>query len=249
MKRILQFAFFVAILFAGVVLPCEAADPFFPRLWNSFFSVNVSNAHDKDPLTDDFATGGTWGDPAVPENCEAEVASELDTRFLTYVTDNDTGIRFSPRVQNPDFGKACLYRIKFNEAESFLTLPDDAKGGFTVISTNKIAGVDDVMFAGYIPRDRQWVRLSLLSGTVAPQFNVWYDLATRYKSIGGVKYISYYVKLPTGDYEPLCDAGNRYLFPLPDAATLAMPGVMFRGAGKVGDFNGVGQRGGVMTVR
>ena len=249
MKRITQFAVLAAVLVAGAGRSCTAADYFIPGLWNSFFSANFSTASDGDALTDALATGGTWGEPALPDGCEAEVETDLDLRYLTFVTDNDNGIRFSPRVQNPASGKACLFRVRFNEAESFMTLPEDAKGGFTVISTNKVDGVDDVMFAGYAPKERQWLRLKLKSGAVAPAFNVWYDLATRYKTIDGVSYVSYFVKLPTGDYERLFDDDDRYLFALPDGATLAMPGVMMRGAGRVGDFTGVGQKGGVLTIR
>ena len=248
MSRIVRFVLSFALVASGAAFPRGAvADAFVPKIWNSFFTVSFVDCRDGDLLTDSGASGGTWGADPIPEDGEASVKDVLGEKSLVFVTGNENALAFTTSVNDEKSSKACLYRIKFPASEAYIQLPEKVKAAFTVACTN---GVDN-HFSGYDPSTAQWVQLVLKSGSLTPQFDFWYDCATRYKVINGVKCVSYYLKTPSGVYEPLYTEGSpgRYLFPLPEESTLAMPQVMFRGSGEIGDLNGVGQKGGVLTIR
>jgi len=230
-----------------VALSAAAEDLFVPDLWNPYFTVSFVNCHAGDPLSDAGSTGGTWGVQPIPEDGEASVKDTYGMRTLVFVTGNESALAFSPRVQGPQASKACLYRIKFPASEAYTTLPANVKAAFTVVATNGV----DCKFVGYDPSSTNWVQLVLKSGAIAPQFDFWYDCATRYKRINGVNCVSYFLKVPSGSYEQLYaeGIGGKCLFALPDDVDISMPRIMFRGSGEIGDFTGASQRGGVLTIR
>lgn len=202
--------FVIAVLAAAFAAAASAESVFYgPDYWQKrtrpWIGAAFTNATAGADLSDEGATGGSWGIVPVPERASAKVVEENGLKFISF----DTQEAISNLVFTADSPKTQPLELKFSmryteDGESLVDLSDVAKAAFTVSrpGEGKLPG-----FFGFTKGG--WVQLSLPSGKLEADFNIWYDISMRL--IDGCSRVTYALKTDAG-YENLVDVSGKDTF-------------------------------------